>query len=262
MKNKKWFIFVLVFLCVSFTTCENPIIRQWWVKDEPEPEYIPVYRDIPYEEIVNIIVEMPIVSPPDVIEIVKNLRIVAIEYIIFSGDQYLYNEASPSSTGTSLNKTEKDTNDSTVRSMAQALLANPGYKAGPQATLGYMLMLHGHANPVEMTEAERKELKALSTARAIEVEKEIKRVFTAPPFSGNINQVPVSGPPPITNLKWGGSNPPFTGHQAPGTKKLLPLDDWESDWEAVPNKAAWDGRVAMPTGYSGEKTLFPSNSFP
>jgi hypothetical protein len=112
--------------------------------------------------------------PPDVIvqqlppEIwLQSISIVDIEYIIFSGDATAYNVNSPTPGGTSLTTQEKATNTDIVNVMADAL-----------KNTDYMLILHGHANPVSGTPAEAEELKQISLARADSVKARLIDLYT------------------------------------------------------------------------------------
>jgi outer membrane protein OmpA-like peptidoglycan-associated protein len=103
--------------------------------------------------------------PPQIF--LQSISIVDIEYIIFSGDATAYNANSPTSGGTNLTTQEKTTNDDIVNVMAQ-MLRNPNY----------MLILHGHANPVTGTAAEAVQLTQISEDRANAVKTKLKTVYT------------------------------------------------------------------------------------
>jgi outer membrane protein OmpA-like peptidoglycan-associated protein len=118
-------------------------------------------------------------TPPTKEVILQRIRIIDIEFILFSGDARIYDGPSPTG-GTNLTAAEIATNDANITAMANALLANPEY----------MIILHGHANPVTFTPAERQDLMSLSMDRALAVEAKLKEKYDAlnmppvePPFS-------------------------------------------------------------------------------
>ena len=185
--------------------------------ESPEPEYIPIMKMIPqityeiiiqHEMVYNTIIETIIEQlPPEVItryltdeeiiELIKQLppeelleyltseqiryiimqqppsmilqhvTIIGIEYIIFSGDSEEFNGNSPSPSGTNLTAQEKNTNSATVTAMARSLAGNSDY----------LMILHGHANPIGNTDSEKAELERISLNRAISVEAELKSRF-------------------------------------------------------------------------------------
>jgi hypothetical protein len=97
----------------------------------------------------------------------QSILIVDIEYIIFSGDATVYNANSPTAGGTSLTTQEKATNEDIVKAMAEAL-----------RNADYMLILHGHANPVTGTAAEAVQLAQISLDRANAVRDKLELVYT------------------------------------------------------------------------------------
>jgi outer membrane protein OmpA-like peptidoglycan-associated protein len=112
--------------------------------------------------------------PPEVIIqqlpqqiILQSISIVDIEYIIFSGDATTYNANSPTSGGTSLTSQERATNDDIVNVLAQML-----------RNADYMLILHGHANPVTGTLAEASQLDQISLARANAVKTKLETIYS------------------------------------------------------------------------------------
>jgi hypothetical protein len=102
--------------------------------------------------------------PPEIL--LQSITIVDIEYIIFSGDAIIYNGNSPTSGGTSLTAQEKATNTDIVNVMADAL-----------KNADYMLILHGHANPVSGTPAEAVQLAQISLDRANSVRDMLKSLY-------------------------------------------------------------------------------------
>jgi hypothetical protein len=146
----------------------------------PTPEEIQEFiKQLPPETIFQYLTDVQIQYikdqiPPDVIvqqlppEIwLQSISIVDIEYIIFSGDATAYNVNSPTPGGTSLTTQEKATNTDIVNVMADAL-----------KNADYMLILHGHANPVYGTPAEAEELKQISLARADSVKERLIGLYT------------------------------------------------------------------------------------
>jgi hypothetical protein len=103
--------------------------------------------------------------PPQIL--LQSISIVDIEYIIFSGDATAYNVNSPTPGGTSLTTQEKATNDDIVKVMAEML-----------RNKNYMLILHGHANPVTGTAAEALQLTQISQDRANAVKTKLISVYT------------------------------------------------------------------------------------
>ena len=143
------FLFVM-FVCAGFISCENPIIEKWWqereVQAEPEPDpepelgYHVIIKQLPPEiryifiEVINTVVTQ---LPPTTI--LQNIEIIEIEYIIFAGGQTEYNTMSPGpGAATWLTQAQYDTNNAYISNMITTLLANPNY----------LLVIHGHANPV------------------------------------------------------------------------------------------------------------------
>ena len=232
MKIKKRFLLFLLLAALCFVTCDNPIISKWWADDAvqpglalgPEPEYIPIIRDIPYEKIVEVIVD-----GGGTLSTIQNLKIIAIEYIIFSGDQHLYNQDAAQGASSNLNAQERSTNDKTINAMAQSLKANPSY----------LIMLHGHANPANFDKEELKECEDISKSRACEVAKVLWHRFKD--IGGNPDAPP----------EWGGPKD--------GVKTDYNIETWCND---VWFSATWDGRMSKPKGYSHDNThtLYPPNS--
>ena len=199
---------LLLLACACFTTCkwENPVMEKWWTEPKPEdPEYIYVglLKNIPvsqtiYETIIETVVEWKDLPPS---EVLQSIEIIGIEYIIFSGDQALYNANSPTAGGTSLQPEEKAYNDSTIAAVAKALVDNSDY----------MIMLHGHANPTTFTEGEIGDLMTLSLNRAKSVETKLNEVIIATsPIGGGSSPYP-SGLPAekITVSGYGGEKTLF-----------------------------------------------------
>ena len=176
-KNAALVFGLVLLICVCFTTCENPVMKKWWVDPaaaaEPEPDYIAITKTIAqlvYETIIEkeyIYEQLPpqiITAPPEIM--LQYIDIINIEYIIFAGDSVIYNQVISPTGGTPLTTQEENSNKSIVTAMAGEL-NNTGNE-------GYMLILHGHANPVTGTVAEAIELAQISLARANAVADEFK----------------------------------------------------------------------------------------
>jgi hypothetical protein len=141
------------------------------IKKDPNWKVIlkEIIREIPSDEIMTYLTDEQIKyiiqqQPPQVI--LQTITIIDIEYIIFSGDASAYNGNSPSG-GTNLTAQEKNTNETTLAAMAKALVDHPDY----------LMILHGHANPVTSSPTEIAELMSISTARANAVDVVLKAKF-------------------------------------------------------------------------------------
>ena len=145
------------------------------------PEQIIQYLD--RDQIIYIINQ----QPPQVI--LQNIKIITIEYIIFSGDSIVYNGPPGPGATTDLSSQERITNDRIVDSMARILAENPNY----------MIILHGHANPVNFTPEELEELDIMSRERAVSVQGELERKFLG--FSGG---VPIDSERRVSAIGYGG----------------------------------------------------------
>jgi hypothetical protein len=142
------------------------------IKDDPD--YIEILKEIihsiPPEEITKYLTDEQIKyiisqQPPQVI--LQTIEIIDIEYIIFSGDAFVYNGNSPSG-GTSLTAQEKNTNETIIAAMAKALVDHSDY----------LMILHGHANPTTTDPNEINVLKKLSLDRANAVDAVLKTKFS------------------------------------------------------------------------------------
>jgi hypothetical protein len=102
--------------------------------------------------------------PPEIL--LQSISIVDIEYIIFSGDATAYNGSSPTPGGTSLTTQEKATNDDIIKGMAEMLKSSD-----------YMLILHGHANPVTFSKEEADQLTQISLDRANAVKTRLASLY-------------------------------------------------------------------------------------
>jgi len=150
-----------------------------WLKDPANAgdvsEIIRIIKEqIPADVVKNIIQEIP---PSDIMEyltneqiqyivsqqpsqrILQSIKIIGIEYVIFAGDSSVVNGPHGPSAQTDLTDQEKAYNLSIINEMANQLKNNPSY----------IIMLHGHANPVNFTEGEQSDLTTLSNNRATDV---------------------------------------------------------------------------------------------
>jgi len=200
---KKCLAFLIIVAFASLTTCENWIMEKWWVEDERQPGsivYVPgdtvyievpggekiVYIDVIHEVVTTIIEEhwntisvyIPVVTTPPPPELIaERIEILGIDFILFSGDQDGYNEGPYMGAVSFLTPAEKARNDEIIKAFGEQLYdqwmiveaeqAVPGYDPGAAgSTIPYFLLLHGHANPVDNTAAERAELRDLSIHRS------------------------------------------------------------------------------------------------
>jgi len=150
------FVFGLTMLaCACFTACENPIMEKWWVEKESgvktvyeqlPPEVVPVY--------VEVIKEVILTLPPN--QILQNVEVYSIDYILFSGGSTEFNEPG---NGTNLTDTEMQRNLEVIRQTGIATQDIPNR----------MVMVIGHANPTTPADFQNplnQELMSISTARA------------------------------------------------------------------------------------------------
>ena len=180
MTNKKAkLVHVFIILaCVFNITCSNPIMEKWWIEEPEDPYYIAITKSVPqivYETIIEdhniyytIYEKLPpeiqtvyVQVPPEIL--LQYIDIINIEFIIFAGDSKTYGEKNSPTGGTSLTAQEMTSNDSIINAVAGNLEDNTDY----------MLILHGHANPVTGTAAEALELAELSKSRADSVKSEL-----------------------------------------------------------------------------------------
>lgn len=96
----------------------------------------------------------------------QSLTVISIEYVIFAGNSASYNGPALNG-GTNLTSQLIGTNNNIVTSAAHLLFDN--------FDKNYMVLLHGHANPVENTPQEIADLMELSTKRAESVEEQLKK---------------------------------------------------------------------------------------
>lgn len=173
------------FICICFSTCENPIMEKWW---EKEPEYVAIIKEVPkliYETIIQekIVYETVYEQLPPEIKIeyvdrpvppeilLQHIDIIDIQFIIFAGESIVFNgepgrEGAPAATA--LTPQEKKTNVSIIEHFAHEL---------GDSTQKYFAIFHGHANLITGSEEEAKELEFISTTRANDVVRELKEVY-------------------------------------------------------------------------------------
>ncbi|MDR0502856.1 MAG: OmpA family protein [Treponema sp.] len=130
------------------------IIRQL----PPKTEYIELPGRVQYVQLPGVIeyVEQPPVieyveAPPREIEIIKNILIAQVEYILFAGDISKYN--------TGIDADARALNDLVINHLSKFLIDNPDCR----------IRIEGHANPVTHAPSEVQTLAALSANRANEV---------------------------------------------------------------------------------------------
>ena len=209
MKIKNaFYIFGLAFAFLCFSTCdfENPIIRQWWEEEQEEQgyNYVAIIKDVPlliYETIIEkefiyetIIQQLPpeIITeyvyidrplPPEIL--LQHIDIIAIDFIIFSGDQIKYNSPAISPATSNVTLQEQNTNNDIVGQIVADLIENEEY----------FLILHGHANAITGSLQEASELAQISNKRAESVQDAIAWVY-----NGN-NLLPGTNPPQNTEIE-------------------------------------------------------------
>ena len=127
-----------------------------------------VLKDIPPEELIKYLTEEQIryiIQTQPAQSILQSIQIIDIEYIIFAGGARIYNGDPVPITGTALTAATKSTNTSIINASVAILDSN----------VNNLVLLHGHANPVDNTQAEIEELKELSLARANAVADEFSK---------------------------------------------------------------------------------------
>jgi len=173
---------------------ENPIIEKWWGSEEPE--YYAIIKSTPifiyetiveekviYKEIVEYIqlppekiteyVDVDKTLPPEIL--LQYITVINVEFILFSGDQSVYNADSNVQSGTNLTDGEKATNNKIVSETADILSKNTDH----------LVILHGHANPITNTASEILELQTLSLARANQVADKLRSNYPGSPADLN-----------------------------------------------------------------------------
>ena len=191
MKSKKFLILAgLILASIGLTTCSNPIIEKWW---NNEPYYVAIQQTVPIEKIIY--QEVETIRP---ITVMESIKIINIEYVLFSGDASVVNGTSPVG-GTDLTPEEIQSNNANMNAMAQALFGARNRSLPAEQQKDYMIIFHGHANPVDYTEAETGDLTKLSKDRAENVEQEVLNRYDA-------ISPPPSPLPPTTTI------PPPDGH--------------------------------------------------
>jgi len=138
------------------------------------------------EEQVKYIIEQ---QPPH--KILQSIKIINIEYIIFSGNSEEYNGPPGPGAATNLTSQERASNDRIIASMAEMLADNPGF----------LVILHGHANPVLFTPEELAELDQISRSRANAVKDVLEERFLV--ISGGI---PIDSERRVSAVGYGGGN--------------------------------------------------------
>ena len=221
--SKKIILGLILLIFISFATCDlqNPVIKKWW---EDEPDYIGIVKQVPLIEVVKEVVQETIVKEvvvKDPSKILKDINIIQIEYILFSGESREYNAGHGPGGSSDLTLQERNSNNANILAMAEELRDNDNYQ----------IILHGHANPVIFDEGEKQDLMALSIARASDVARVLKGLYddtspTLPAFS-----------PPLPTFSLTPNN--TSGHH-------LDLDD-----ERLAIKGYGGGRNLGATTYAG-----------
>jgi len=174
---------VVQYIYVQTPPDKESIIQ--WLKDPTNQNDVEdiirtIKEQIPIDVIKEIIKEIP---PKDIMEYLKDeqiqyivskqppqkifqsIKIIGIEYVLFAGNSSTVNGDPQQGSQSALEAQEKAYNTTTINEMAQLLKDN--------AT--YIIMLHGHANPVLFTAGETKDLEELSNGRA----NDVRRVLMA-----------------------------------------------------------------------------------
>ena len=212
---KNVIFFLSIFACVCFTACKNPVIEKWWVDDQ---SYIPIVKDVPILEVVRETIINEIQLPPN--KVLQDIEIIGIEYILFSGEARKYNGKPENGAVSDLTLVERKSNNANIVTMAEELRDHDDY----------LIILHGHANPVVGSEQEKQELEDLSKARAIAVKDVLVDLYE----DGDVTSIALNPPMGLFDPTDFGTE----GH-------CNPLDDT---------------RVAT-RGYAGSRNLSDSNSY-
>jgi len=150
MKKRNFILAVILFTiaCFCFTTCDfDNPIMEKWWIDDDENAF-------------------------------QSITVVTIEYVLFAGSQSGYNVIAPASPGgTPLTPAQVTYNDKIIEMTAEMLKKNPEY----------LLLLHGHANPVDFNPQEEQELKDLSIARAKSTGNALREEFIS--IGGNVSDL-------------------------------------------------------------------------
>ena len=138
-----------------------------------------IIKEIPPKDIMDYLTDEQIQyivkqQPPQ--KILQSIKIIGIEYVLFAGDSSKVNGPHGTDGQTDLTPQEINYNTTNINEMAQLLKAN--------AT--YIIMLHGHANPVTFTAGETEDLEKLSNDRA----NDVRRVLMAAYNKIDGNQTP------------------------------------------------------------------------
>ena len=223
-------LILLFFICFAACDLQNPVIKKWW---EDEPEYIGIVKQVPLEKIVYEQIEVLVKDPTVTLQ---SVNIINVEFILFSGDQPVYNaNALTGATGSSLTNQEKKSNEDNIFEMAKQL----HQKNGTNPEDKYYIILHGHANPVSGSEQEINELVNLSKARALEVEGRLIEAYNS------LNPAGTDGHPsdyPLINVP----DPGFPSYPFP-----------PENYAPAPTDGLYE-RVSV-TGYGGGRNLNSSS---
>jgi len=164
---------VIQYIDVPTPPTETDIIK--WLKEPANEDKVKeIIKQIPPEKIIEYLNEDQIKTivesqPPQMI--FQCINPIDIEFIIFAGDSSTVNGPPGSGANTSLTPQETAYNTSTIKEMAKLLRDNPTY----------IILLHGHANPVLGTIDEKIQLASLSMNRANDVKRVLQDEYNSLP---------------------------------------------------------------------------------
>jgi len=140
-------------------------LKELIIQELTKEDIIKIIQSIPPSEIIKYLTEEQIkyiIQQQPAQSILQSIQIIDIEYIIFAGGARIYNGDPVPITGTALTAATKSTNTSIINASLAILEGNDNN----------LVLLHGHANPVDNTPEEINDLKELSLDRANAVAKE------------------------------------------------------------------------------------------
>ncbi|MCL2601199.1 MAG: hypothetical protein FWD91_00135 [Treponema sp.] len=144
---KKTIILIAVVLFSTFAvfiSCENTIMETWWVDRDDSQS-----------------------NSPDKEFIFQNISVITIEYVLFAGNQPEFNNPQAIDGASNLSTAQMESNQRVLDMAATMLREKPEY----------LVLLHGHANPVDGSPGELDELKQISTDRAISTSVALRTTF-------------------------------------------------------------------------------------
>jgi len=228
-RNKLFFVGLIIMLCAILTTCENPILKKWWVGEEEDFDYVAIIKDVP------ILIYETIVEDHYIYQTIYNK---IIQYVPEYITEYVYQEV-PGETiyiqvpgkaepievpgppvyiekpmppeilmqyieilsiefiifsGNQTNYNWPSTNTSGTSLTIQEQSTNnkivQELVAELRNNVDYFLILHGHSNPIDFSQSELEELMEISTKRAVAVQNAIVL-----DYDGETLPVPSTPPP-------------------------------------------------------------------